>query len=218
MVDPNLERILALDPQLLIVQGESQLLRAFAVEHGVALRRVDMDRDLASVLDGLDRLDSLLGRTGEPGAAVLRARLERELERVAAAVPAGERPRTLLSLGHDPGALTQLWSMGEGSFLSDLLEIAGGRPAFEEMPPGYFELGLERLLADPPEVVIEVRPGGSLDAEAREAITALWRAQGLDSAVEFVEFEGALIPGPRIAQTARALRDALDRARAESTP
>ncbi len=218
MVDPNLERILALDPGLLVVQGESRILSEFALENGIRLERVDMDRGLESILIGYAHLDSVLGGGGGLRGQAMRERIESELDLLRESRPGGETPRTLLSLGHDPGALTHLWSMGEGSFLLDLLEIAGGRAPFDEMPEGYFELGLERLMADPPELVIELRPGQGLSEAARAELVAVWRAQGVSCPVEFVDFEGSLIPGPRIVQSVRALRAAMDRALAESAP
>ena len=66
--------------------------------------------------------------------------------------------------------------------------------------------------------VIELRPGEHLDAAERRELETLWRDQGIDAPVEIVEFEGSLIPGPRIAQTVRALRSALERVQSESAP
>jgi len=125
MVDPNLERILALHPDLLVVQGESGVLADLARHGDLALARVDMDRGLDSILEGFVSVDSLLsgGETGRGRA--LREEVAAALAAVADSAPPS-RPRVLLSLGHDPGALTRLWTAGGGSFLNELLARAGG--------------------------------------------------------------------------------------------
>ena len=118
-----------------------------------------------------------------------------------------------MSLGHDPSGLGGLWTVGAGSFLSELLEIAGGRPYEDSAQAGYRPLGVERVLADPPDVVLELRPSEQLDAQEEASIRAVWRRAGVTAPVEFVCFDGLLIPGPRIDRSARALHEALTRAR-----
>ena len=211
-VDPNLERILALRPSLLVVEGESAELTRLAAYSGISLARVNMDKDLSSIFAGFARLDSLLGSKAWPGAEELSRRVAGELEAVRKAVPWKRRPRVLLSLGHDSASLAQLWTTGSDGFLEELLEIAGGQALDSSGVSGYYGLSLERLLANPPEVVLELRPGESFDPGRRRELVRIWREAGVTAPVEVLTFDGLLIPGPRIGQTARVLQEALLRA------
>ncbi len=206
MVDPNLERILALRPGLLVVQGESPQLRDLARANGIHLNVITMDTDLATVLAGFAALDSLLSGGAAPHAPAVVARIRGDLDAIGRAAMGLPHPRTLLVLGRDPQRLASIWTAGKGAFLTDLVAIAGGASVSAEQTHGYLELGLERLIADPPEVVIELRPGERVDEQALARARRIWRAGGLPAArVEICTFDGAEIPGPRVACAAARL-------------
>lgn len=210
MVDPNLERILALSPDLLVVQGRNEQLREFARVNGIRLGSVTMDTDLETVLSAFAVLDSLLSGDGSPHAAKVVAHVRGELALVQDAAAGLERPRVLLVLGRQPDAVASLWTAGRGTFLTDLLSIAGGESIAADRGRDYFELSLETLLVAAPEVIVELRPGERVDADEVARTRALWHRTGLvDARVELCSFEGAQIPGPRLSATARALFAAL---------
>jgi len=210
--DPNLERIVALRPDLVVVEGDSWLLARLARASGIRWARVDMDRDLASIFRGFARLDSLLGGGASVGAEELARRIRAELEDVRARGVGLNAGRVLLSMGHAPGGLEGLWTVGPSSFLNELLVIAGGVPYLGEGGWGYRSLSREKLLADPPRLVLELRPGQTLDAPAKEALVDSWRKAGVEVPVAVVTFDGLLVPGPRVGQSARALQRAMERA------
>jgi iron complex transport system substrate-binding protein len=208
MLDPNLERILGLGPDLLVVQGDSPRLRSFARAQGVRLAEIKMDDDLSSIFGGLARMDSLLGHGTTGRAQAVVSQIRAELEQVRSSVAGLDRPEVLLVLGREPGSLQSLFTTGEGTFLAELLWIAGGRSYLGAQRQGYGNLGLETLVAHPPQVAIEIRPdrsSGDLDELAKP-----WRRLGLaDVRVALLEFDGAMIPGPRVGELARRLRDLL---------
>jgi ABC-type hemin transport system substrate-binding protein len=118
----------------------------------------------------------------------------------------------LLVLGHEPGSLAELFTVGRGSFLGELVAIAGGVPMFADHPRSYFLLSLETLLADPPDVALELRPGENLTHDQRAEIRQVWSTLGLDrTRVEVIDFDGILVPGPRVAESARTIQAALFR-------
>ena len=208
MINPNLERLAALRPDLLVVQGEANVLRQFAREQGIRLAAVKMDDELSSILSGFARLDSLLGGDGNKARA-LQERVQTELDEVQTSVRALQRPRALISLGHDPHSLENLYTVGARSFLGELLELAGAEHIYADSAQSYFLLSLETLSANRPEVVLEFRPGETIEAAERARLSELWRSIGADLRVEVLDFEALMIPGPRVAETARALRAAL---------
>jgi iron complex transport system substrate-binding protein len=136
--------------------------------------------------------------------------LRDDLDAVRRAAEDIARPRVLLVLGRQPDGVASLWTAGSGTFLTDLLSIAGGENIAADRGRDYFELSLEALVAAAPGVIVELRPGERIDAPELARTRELWRRAGLvDARVELCTFDGAQIPGPRVGTTARALFSAL---------
>ena len=203
-LDPDLETLASLRPDLLVLQGESRVLRSFAAAQGLRVASVKMDDDVGSILAGVERLDVLLGGDGSRGRAVADS-LRDELDALAALPAPSPRPSTLLVVSRDPDGLGNLLGAGRGTFLDELVTIAGGRSWAGERIEGYATISLEALAADPPTLVVEIVGGGEdPDPAGRRAP---WSRLGPPlPAVRVLAFDGALVPGPRIVETARALR------------
>lgn len=214
-LDPDLETLALLQPDLLVIQGESPLLRSFAAAQGLVVADLKMDDTIDSILDGAVRLDELLGGEGRRGRTVADS-LRAELDAIAhssAASEAEERPTVLLVLSRDPDGLGNLLTAGAGTFFDELIVIAGGRSWAGPRTRGYATVALEALAEDPPDVVVELSARGDDTAGQRERLTAPW--VGLlepRPAVQRLEFDGVMVPGPRIVETARRLRAAIERA------
>jgi iron complex transport system substrate-binding protein len=159
-----------------------------------------MDDEIDSILGGIVRLDSLLTGGSDASGRALVATMRAQLDSLESLE--GKAPRTLLVLGREPDSLQGLFTAGPGTFLQELLRIAGAEPWIAEGRPGYRMVALEALVADPPQLAIEV--GAGVPGDGAEKI---WRDLGLsDVRVERLDFDGAMIPGPRLVETARRLR------------
>jgi len=88
----------------------------------------------------------------------LTARLDRELAAVRRRYAFTPPVVTLLSLSRPPGRLSGLMTCNRTSFLSELLEIAGGRNCFADVPYRYLTPGLERIVAAAPAAILELAP------------------------------------------------------------
>lgn len=169
----NLERIVAARPDLVVLyaaagnRDAAARLRALGVP--VVSLRTDRIADFAADT-------RLLGRVvGESAAAVAVVdSVERTLARVRAAtraaIAAGRpRPRVLLPLLGDP-----LFVIGGGSFLSDLVEVAGGTNVFGDDPRPSPQVSREEILRRGADVVLVSAAGAR-----RLAADPAWR--GLDA-------------------------------------
>lgn len=199
-IDPNLEVIDGLAPDLVLLQGRHGGLEELAARRPWKIERFEIER-AEDVLRGLDRLGQLLGRPEE--AARERARLEAALAQAQANKPA-RAPKTLLVFGRRPGALTQLSCSGEGTFLSECLEAVGGTNCLSGLG-GYPLISTEVLLERAPELIVELSPE-PLDSETRAAMRADWAVFGSLPAVAkgriaIVSGPELLVPGPRLDQT-----------------
>lgn len=208
-LDPDLETLALLHPDLLVIQGESPLLRSFAQAQGLRVADLKMDDAIDSILEGAVRLDRLLGGDGARGQAVAES-LRAELDAIASSseAAAGPRPLVLLVLARDPDGLGNLLTAGAGTFLDELVGIAGGGSWAGPRTRGYANVALETLAAEPPQLVIELSTADASADEERAA--APWnRMLEPDPRVEVIHFDGVMVPGPRIVETARRLRDVI---------
>jgi len=67
----------------------------------------------------------------------------------------------LLAHSRDPGVMGAFYSEGGPSYLNELIEIAGGRNLFADVPVKSFQPSLEQVLERAPEVIIELLPSSA---------------------------------------------------------
>jgi iron complex transport system substrate-binding protein len=208
-VDPQLERILELKPDLVVAMpsmGQRAVLDRLRAE-GVAVWVGFGDR-VSEVRDLLAGLGAALG-SPERGQA-LQGALDGGLKKVASTIPkSAKRPRVLLVFQVSP-----LVVAGRGTFPDEALTLAGGLSAVPADAPGWPTWSLEALLAARPEVVVAAE--GSASA-AR--LRGLLRGAGPTAAgVRVVSAADAILmrPGPTlhddVATLARLLHPAVSEA------
>jgi ABC-type Fe3+-hydroxamate transport system substrate-binding protein len=199
----DLERAVELRPDLVLgVRSEQQqaffeTLRA----RGVRCEEIETGGRLEHVLAEFRRVGELLGLAAEADALVERVRAE--LGAVAASV-AGHEPRSVaLVLDADP-----LYVAGGGSFVSDLIAIAGGRNVFADLEGAYPRVSFEVLAARAPEVLLDasLAPGRAQD---QVGARAAWQRFGWVRRVEFLPFGPATRAGADMARGAAQIRDAI---------
>jgi len=205
-LDPDLETIARIDPDLLVLQGRSERLRSFAADQGFAVADVEMDDDVSSILRGVVAIDSLLG-----GGEAVRGRALVDTLRAELAALRGPRstggPTVLPVVSRDPDTVRSVLTAGDGTFLHELLLHVGARAWTEGRGRGYFDVSLEELVADPPDLVLEIAAAGA-PTDPRRWREPWFELLGDGVVVRRLETPTALIPGPGIVRTARALAEA----------
>jgi iron complex transport system substrate-binding protein len=206
-LDPNLEAIVALRPDL-VVAWESPTgskvrdrLEALGIPVYAAATR-----DTAAIYRTIFGLGALLGR----GAAAdsLAGHIRAQLDSVRAAVPAGPRPSVLYVVAVDPPMIA-----GTDNFISELIEVAGGEPvAISGDRKGLSpQVSLEELLRRQPEVVIlPVGEDPAVDLERLQREPG-WRELAAIRSGRAAEVPALLVnrPGPSIGEMAKLLREVL---------
>ena len=209
--NPNREAVIGLTPDLLITQGMAANLTAFTRDNGIEQVSLALT-DLESIIAETERLGGVL--QVEAQAAVLCAQMRLGLAQVRARVARRTRPSVILVIGRESGSLTDIYAVGGGTFLSDLIDVAGGRNVFADLDTGYEVVSKEAILERAPDVVIELH-GEGMDASAALAdVRELWGALTPLPAVRTgrlyaIESTYAMIPGPRVVELAARLADIL---------
>ena len=159
MLNPNLEVIRALRPDLLIAttSGNDPAFASQAAVLGLPLYTLHAT-DVNATIESLRELAGALGERprGDALAAALRSRLEEVHRRLM-----GRRsPRVLFIVWGEP-----LVVPGGPAFLTDALERAGGNSVTRGAPAAWPALDLESAIAGAPEVILTTEPNRGM-AEA----------------------------------------------------
>jgi iron complex transport system substrate-binding protein len=203
-LDPSLESLVALEPDLVIAwdsPGDGRLRKTL---EGVGIPVFSIaTRDTAAIFRNIRDLGHLTGRDAEADslARAVRARLET----VRDDVPAARRPTVLYVVSIDPPMIA-----GTDNFLAELIEVAGGRPleVSGEFGGRSPQLSLEELVRMQPDGIvlpIGLDPGASVGRLHREPG---WRDLRAVREGRIATVPEALVnrPGPNIGETAAILR------------
>jgi iron complex transport system substrate-binding protein len=147
-LEPSIERLLALAPDLVIrYEGPSDRTTAAHLDRaGIPHLAVRPDT-IGDIFRILRNLGAVVGRGAEAEALV--AEIEGELAAVSAAVEGARRPRVVILLGGDPP-----WVSARATFLHELVERAGATNVFGSEGPLFAPVSVEEILARTPERVV----------------------------------------------------------------
>jgi iron complex transport system substrate-binding protein len=148
MVNPSLETIVALKPDLVIGTDEGNREETFLQLRrlGIPVYVVHAHR-VAEMYDLIARVGELTGR--RDAVVPLVAGLQRRIEAVRAAVRPFAPPRVLYVIWPDP-----LLVPGRESHLTEMIELAGGRSITAHESVQYVRFSIEAAVARAPEVII----------------------------------------------------------------
>lgn len=200
-IGPNVEAVLRTRPDVVLLyrstanRATAERLRGF----GIAALELRTDR-----IGDLERVTRLLGRVlgAERPADSLVDWIRRDLE--AAERAAGGPSIFLLAWNRPP------MTLGRGSFLSEIVERAGARNAFADLPVPSAPIAIEAVARRDPDFVLTQAvelPAFALQPE--------WQAVRAVRERRFIRVQGSEFsrPSPRIGQAVRKLAAALDSAR-----
>lgn len=208
LFDPNLEAIVALQPDLVVLAPSQTLLAERLAGLDIATLTVTTE----SVAD----VEAMF--------ATLAARCELDATSALTALRTGLAPRdpaldvsVALVVSRQPGQLGELMLAGPGTYFADLLDRLGARNTFADAAMRYPTVSPEELLRRDPDVLVELHPDdlSPADLAAFESrIVAEWSTFATLSAVRrgrvrVVSGAHTMLPGPRLptlyADLARAL-------------
>lgn len=210
---PDAEAIARLLPDLVVLQRISSELTDRL--HALHINFLEVPHGtLNDVYTGI-ALIAKAAAVPERGGA-LKDRIQRELTAIQSKAKQLPSPRVLVIVNRRAGMLADLTAAGPGSYVQQLLEIAGGANVLVQPGlPIYPRISLETVLRDDPDMILDL--SGQQDSEAERVaasaqVLALWSQQSQLTAVRkgrvMVGTSNALIvPGPRAPEAARMLFD-----------
>jgi iron complex transport system substrate-binding protein len=205
IVNLDIERIISLNPDLILSNP--------SVAAGEKLSALEIpmeflpDETLADIEKSFDRIGELVGRDDEG-----RALAEKLRGAVVAAQERSEgvaKVRVLAVIGYEP-----LWVAGGAGYLNELIEAAGGENVAGGIAKDFYAIDFERVLAEPPEVIVDLTLEGAPSEARRAVVLSFWERfktipAVANNRIAFVESDLLTIPGPRLVKGLEALEGAL---------
>ncbi len=199
-IRPSVERVLAAHPDLVLLYASGDNRAAADALRAAGLRvvalRVDRIADFARCVRALGQL------TGTESVATFAIdSVQRSLDHVKRATASLDRPRVFIHVWDNP-----LMAIGGGSFLSELVDIAGGHNVYADRPEPSPQVSFEDLVQRAPQVIL----AGPVDA-ARLAGESRWTKLLALSHGRIAAYDTSLVgrPSMRLGEAAQSLAELL---------
>lgn len=197
VVNPNMEAVVALDPDLVIalpnVTHESlfRSLRQLGIK--VLTLRNDALEDLIETIRAIGEETST-----QAEAEAMIGELNGKFSAIRLKVADAPRRRVMFIVGIDP-----LFVAGKGTFIDELIEIAGGTNIAGDSAAKYPMIGIEEVVSKAPEVIIYTSLNFELTPEQEAKAKELWSVYPSIPAVRNGRIHGLVadyvtLAGPRL--------------------
>jgi iron complex transport system substrate-binding protein len=211
LLDPSVERILAIKPDLVIVYATQKELIERLDRAGIPYFNYQ-HKALADIMTTIRTLGARIGSAVR--ADTVAAGMDRSLAEIRAKTAGLPHPATLLVFERDPASLRNVYASGGYGFLHDMLEIAGGRNVFAAVKQQAVQASTEMLISSKPEVIIELLYGDNLKRTDPAKELRAWEAVPSVPAVRSHRISALtgdefVVPGPRVVDATRKLAHAL---------
>jgi iron complex transport system substrate-binding protein len=153
VVNPSLERIVALHPDMVLALPEFNGAETIA-----GLQRVGIPvflfstGNLSNIYRTIASVGQILGR--EEQATTLIANLRAREKKVRAQAGSGPMPTVLLVLSVDP-----LITAGHNAFITEMIESAGAKSATDDLPQDWLQMNVEAVLPKRPDYILLMKDG-----------------------------------------------------------
>ena len=150
----HVEKIVALHPDLVVItkpqeQFLADRLRAFDVPFTTV-----PSESLADIFTSIELIGHATGHDREANA--LTEKMHASLDAIRDSTKHLPRPTVLLSISRTPGTLSEMYVATEGSYMIDLINLAGGRSIVTPAPTGFGKVSKEVILSLNPDLIIDL--------------------------------------------------------------
>lgn len=211
LLNPNLERLISLRPDVLIGSlAHSDL--AFKLRDKNFNFVLLPDRKLSDIFAGIDSLGKLLKVTDRSILLIKNIRDSLNNYQRRTLHHNEESPRVVFLFG---GKERNLSVIGPGTYTDDLWSYIGGKNAFANLQSGFAQINRESFYQADPDIIIEFRP----EMEESHRVVRIDRSEWADfshlkavknNQLYRITGQYALIPGPRIILLAKSFYDIMN--------
>ena len=208
---PNIELILALNPDLVFVNDSQTNVVAALRQTG----RIDVITLYPDSVSGIYRSIRIVAeKIGMPEQGkMLVQSIDNEIHQNAGRTNRTAKPKVLFVVGRTPGTAAGLVVVGRGSYLNELIELAGGKLAvlMRGHREQYPRFSFEEVIRRDPDIILDMGHDHIVTESERQVVKQVWQKYLFLRAVRHdavfpISGEYFVTPGPRVGEAVRELR------------
>ncbi len=211
---PSIEAILKLAPDLVFMTKDrpdvAELLRNSGSKDVVVVK----PDNIAGIYQSIQTIADKIGAS-DRGKALIQS-IDKDIHQTPAPNVRMPRPKILFVVGRTPGKVADLIVVGRGTYLSELIDLAGGTNVAIDTVGQYPHFSFEEVIHRDPDIIVDM---GVVDMGHSETVTEaqkrqvqqLWKQYPFLRAVQHnavypISADYFVTPGPRVGQAVRDLR------------
>ena len=194
---PSIERIVALEPDLVLTDGHSESIKQLD-SLGITYLVID-PKDIDGIFKDIELLGKVTGTEGK--AKKLLDDMKKDMSEIVSLVEDAPRVRVFYIL--DAADLTLPWTAGTGSFIDVLIMMAGGENIAAQTQGVWVQFSLEQIVSSDPEIIIlPAKHGTAFTSPETLKGHPAWREITAVKQNRIYIIDADLVdrPGPRIVQ------------------
>ncbi len=195
---PSIEAVVGLEPDLVLTVEHEQLNKEL---DALGLKFLVLDpKDIDSVLENIELVAEVTGKVKEGNQLVkdMRDRISQVVDSVK------DAPEVSVFFIVDATDPNNPWTAGPGSFIDDIITMAGGENIVAEAPTAYPQLSIEQIVSSDPDIIIIQTMMGGVPTVSKEVLKKhpAWQEMTAVKQDRIYFINGDLVsrPGPRIVQ------------------
>jgi iron complex transport system substrate-binding protein len=201
-INPNLETIIALQPDLVILLANQQRVVEQLQQLNIPTLAV-----LTTSLDDIKQTIATIGQRtqNQQQANELLKKINHKIAFIAKKTTGLSRPNVMITMGHsiDSEHMKQIFIAGQHDFYNDLITLAGGQNVYQAQQPSVPSLSVEGIMQLNPQIIFDIYP--EADDHNSDLVQVLQQWHNLmyvdaikNNRIHIIEQNYATIPGPRI--------------------
>jgi iron complex transport system substrate-binding protein len=201
-IDPNIEAIIALQPDLVILLASHNRLASQLKQLKIPTLVVK-NRRVAEIKNTISVIGKRIGHREQ--AKQLLASIEQKQAFIAAKTKDQAKPRVMIAMGHSIGSekIKKTYIAGNQDFYNDLIQLAGGVNAYQGVNLQVPSVSIEGIMQINPQVIIDIFPEADDHSNDLNQVLHAWQQLShvnavINKRVYLIEKSYATIPGPRI--------------------
>jgi iron complex transport system substrate-binding protein len=201
-VNPNIEHIVALKPDLVLLFASQQKVIHQLQQLNIPVLTLD-NTNLNSIRDNIAKIGERTGQQQQ--ARNLIQTMQKAFDDIRSKVANKPKPKVLLAMGHslNTDSLGTVYIAGTNDFYNELIEFAGGQNVFTDKRMKLPSLSTEGILSLNPDIILDIFPEPDDHQIDIKQIEHQWNQLTSINAVKnqrvhIIEEDYATIPGPRI--------------------
>jgi len=203
-IDPNLEAIVALQPDLVILVATQQQTIKQLQQLNIPTLAVH-NATLSDITESISAIGEATHQQQQ--AQQLLSQINKKIRSISHKVESLNRPKVMVTMGHSTSGdqVKTIYIAGQHDFYNDLITLAGGQNSYQATHLKVPSLSTEGILQLNPDVIIDIFPEAADHNANIEQVKQQWQNLNYVNAVKnnrvhIIEENYATIPGPRIFQ------------------